>query len=479
MYVAPCFQSCNGFAQGFAVIAQAVLDPRRYFGVNRAFDDAVGFEGAQLGGQCALRYVGKYAADFVETQDFVAKQAVKNRAFPFAADDGECGFYRTAFVAAELPVWGSAHGYLLSNYLKNKCVLAGRLFRRHHTRFLDNKGSIAMKAIGFNRPLPVSHADCLLDIELPEPELHERDVLVEVRAVSVNPADVKVRASHRPEEGTYRVLGWDAAGVVVKTGSGVRHFRAGDEVYFAGAINRQGSYAERVAVDERIVAAKPQSFSFAQAAALPLTTVTAWETLFDRLNVNRPVAGAGNALLIIGGAGGVGSIAVQLAKQLTDLTVIATASRPESRRWCLDMGADFVINHHERMAEQMAALDIGAPAFVFSTNHTDRHLPQIVELIAPQGRIALIDDPAVLDACPLKSKSLSLHWEFMFTRPVRETADMAEQGRLLAETAKLADTGRIRSTLTCELRGINAANLRRAHEMVERGDMVGKVVVSA
>lgn len=336
-----------------------------------------------------------------------------------------------------------------------------------------------MKAVGFNRPLPVSQPDCLIDIDLPEPELRERDILVDVRAVSVNPADVKVRASHQPAEGAYRVLGWDAAGIVVAVGSGVRDFQIGDEVYFAGAINRQGAYAERVAVDERIAAKKPRSLNFAQAAALPLTAITAWETLFDRLDVRKPVAGAAGALVIVGGAGGVGSIAVQLAKQLTDLTVIATASRPESEAWCREMGADDVINHHENMAEQIAALGIGAPAFVFSTNHTDRHLLQIVELIAPQGRIALIDDPALLDANPLKGKSLSLHWEFMFTRPVRETADMAGQGRLLAEVAALADAGKIRTTLTREIQGINAANLRQAHEMVERGDMIGKVVVSA
>lgn len=336
-----------------------------------------------------------------------------------------------------------------------------------------------MKAVGFNRPLPISNPDSLLDIELPEPELRERDILVDVRAVSVNPADVKVRASHQPAEGAYRILGWDAAGVVTAVGSGVRDFQAGDEVYFAGAINRQGAYAERVAVDERIAAKKPRSLNFAQAAALPLTAITAWETLFDRLDVRKPVAGAANAILIIGGAGGVGSIAVQLAKQLTDLTVIATASRPESEAWCRETGADYVINHHENMVEQIAALGIGAPAFVFSTNHTDRHLPQIVELIAPQGRIALIDDPAVLDANPLKGKSLSLHWEFMFTRPVRETADMAAQGKLLAEVAALADSGKIRTTLTREIRGITAANLRQAHALLETRQTVGKITLSA
>ena len=319
-----------------------------------------------------------------------------------------------------------------------------------------------MKAIGFNRPLPVSNPEALLDIELPEPELRPHDILVAVQAVSVNPADVKVRAAHTPAAGQYRVLGYDAAGIVQAVGSEVRHFKVGDEVYYAGAINRQGSNAQLQAVDARIAAKKPRSLDFAQAAALPLTAITAWETLFDRLDVNKPVAGGANVLLLIGGAGGVGSLAI----------------RPESRAWVKELGADFVINHHENMAEQVAALNIGAPSFVFSTNHTDCHLPQIVELIAPQGRIALIDDPETLDVNPLKGKSLSLHWEFMFTRPLRETADIERQGEILAETARLVDEGIIRPTATQILHGINAANLRRAHERAERGDMVGKLVVA-
>lgn len=336
-----------------------------------------------------------------------------------------------------------------------------------------------MKAIGFNHPLPITDPNSLVDITLPEPILNDRDVLVKVHALSINPADVKVRASHQPASGVYRILGWDASGVVVAVGRGVQNFVVGDEVYFAGAINRQGSYAEQVAVDERIIAKKPRTLDFAQAAALPLTTITAYETLFDRLDVLRPVAGAANALLIIGGAGGVGSIAIQLAKQLTDLTVIATASRSESQAWCRQMGADFVINHHENIPKQIAALNIGMPAFVFSTNHTDKHLPQIIELIAPQGRLALIDDPKTLDINPLKGKSLSVHWEFMFTRPLHETADMDEQGRLLASVADFIDDGKIQSTLTHTIKGMTAANLRLAHEMIERGDMMGKVVILA
>lgn len=335
-----------------------------------------------------------------------------------------------------------------------------------------------MKAIGFNRPLPASDPASLQDIDLPEPELRPRDILVEVRAIAVNPADVKVRASHTPAENTYRVLGWDAAGIVKAVGNDATFFKPGDEVYFAGSINRQGAYADYVAVDERIAARKPNSLDFSHAAALPLTAITAWETLFDRLNIRQPVAGAADALLIIGAAGGVGSMAIQLAKQLTGLTVIASASRAESQQWCLELGADHVINHHEDLPEQIAAIGIGKPAFVFSTNHTKTYLHQIVELIAPQGRIALIDDPDVLDITPLKSKSLSLHWEFMFTRPLYETADMGGQGKLLTEVARLVDTGQIRSTLNHEIKGINAANLRLAHELLERGDRIGKVVLS-
>ncbi|MDO4231201.1 MAG: zinc-binding alcohol dehydrogenase family protein [Lautropia sp.] len=334
-----------------------------------------------------------------------------------------------------------------------------------------------MKAIGFNRPLPADHPEALLDLQLPEPTLNPRDILVEVRAISVNPADVKVRASHQPAAGAHRILGWDAAGVVRAVGTDVQNFREGDEVWYAGLINRPGSYAQLQAVDERIVAKKPASLDFAQAAALPLTTLTAWETLFDRLNVANHVPGAAHALLLIGGAGGVGSVTIQLAKALTDLQVIATASREESRNWVKQLGADHVVNHRQPLPEQVKALGIGEPGFVFSTNHTETHLRQIVDLIAPQGRIALIDDPASLDVNPLKGKSLSLHWEFMFTRPMFQTADMARQGEILQQMAELVDSGKVRSTLTHTIDGINAANLRDAHQRLERGDMIGKLVL--
>ena len=237
-----------------------------------------------------------------------------------------------------------------------------------------------------------------------------------MRAVSVNPVDTKVRRRAAADAGGWKVLGWDAAGVVVDVGADVSRFAAGDEVFYAGALNRPGTNAEYHVVDARIVGRKPASIGFAQAAALPLTAITAWEALFDRLDVRRAVAGAAPAVLVIGGAGGVGSIAIQLVRQLTDLTVIATASRPETIAWVRALGAHHVVDHAQPLAAEVAALGIGAPAFVFSTTATDRHLAAIAELIAPQGRWALIDDPGVVDIAPFKRKSVSTHWEFMFTR---------------------------------------------------------------
>lgn len=247
-----------------------------------------------------------------------------------------------------------------------------------------------MRAIGFNTPLPITDDNSLVDIDLPRPTPAGRDLLVEIKAISVNPADVKIRASARPEG--WRVLGWDAAGIVVEAGPEASLYKPGDEVFFAGSITRPGTYAEFALVDERIVGAKPATLGWAEAAALPLTAITAWEALFDRLDVKgRPVPGAAPAILIIGGAGGVGSIAIQLARKLTDLTVIATASRPETKTWVADLGAHHVVDHSKPLAKEVAALGIGAPAFVFSTTNTDQHLAEIVELIAPQGRFALID----------------------------------------------------------------------------------------
>lgn len=335
-----------------------------------------------------------------------------------------------------------------------------------------------MKAIGFNQPLPISDPQALVDLDLPEPEYGEQDLLVEVQAIAVNPADTKVRASAQPAAGTWRILGWDAVGRVRAVGARVTGFQPGDRVFYAGAIDRPGSYAELQAVDARIVAHAPVTLSDEDAAALPLTAITAWETLFDRLRIELPVAGAANAIVVIGGAGGVGSITIQLARALTDLTVIATASRPETVEWVKKLGAHQVIDHHQPLAPQIEALGLGAPAFVFSTTHTDRYLTDIAELIAPQGRIALIDDPKSLDIVSLKRKSLSIHWEFMFTRPLLGTADIARQQDILRKVAELAGHGTITTTRTRSLGTVTAENLRKAHALLESGQAIGKITLA-
>jgi NADPH2:quinone reductase len=335
-----------------------------------------------------------------------------------------------------------------------------------------------MRAVGYQLPQPISAETSLLDIELPMPDAKGRDILVEVKAVSVNPVDAKVRRSAVPEAGQHKVLGWDAAGIVKAVGADVTIFKPGDEVFYAGAINRSGSNAEFQLVDERIVGLKPKSLDFAAAAALPLTSITAYEALFDRLKVQYPVAGGARAILIIGGAGGVGSIAIQLARALTDLTVIATASRPETQAWVRELGAHHVIDHSKPLAAQVEALGLGAPSFIFSTTNTDDHIGDIAETIAPQGRFALIDDPKTLDVTAFKRKAASIHWEFMFTRPLFQTADMTEQHNLLTEIAGLIDAGKVRTTLTETLELINAANLKRAHALIESGRTKGKIVLA-
>lgn len=335
-----------------------------------------------------------------------------------------------------------------------------------------------MKAVAFRQNLPVEHPDSLVDIDLPRPEVREHDLLVRIEAVAVNPVDTKVRRFHAPPaDGSWRVPGWDAAGVVEAVGDQVSRFRPGDRVWHAGDLTRQGSHAEYQAVDERLVGRMPESLGFAEAAALPLTAITAWEALFDRLDIRKPVAGAANALLIVGGAGGVGSIAIQLAKQLSSVTVIATASRPETQGWVRELGADHVVDHTRPLAAQVAGLGIGAPAFVFSTTQTDRHFDEIVELIAPQGRFGLIDDPAPIDAMKLKRKSVSLHWELMFTRSLFATPDMIAQHELLNEVGAMVDAGRLRTTLGEHFGRIDAANLKRAHALLESGKAKGKIVL--
>jgi NADPH2:quinone reductase len=317
----------------------------------------------------------------------------------------------------------------------------------------------------------------LVDLDLPEPVATGRDLLVEVKAVSVNPVDTKVRRNAQPPVGEARILGWDAAGIVRAVGPAVTAFKPGDAVFYAGAIDRPGANAALHLVDERIVGQKPTSLSFAEAAALPLTSITAWEMLFDRLRIGEAVPGAARAVLIVGGAGGVGSIAIQLARKFTDLTVIATASRPETRAWAESLGAHHVVDHGKALSEEVAALGLGAPGHVFLTTHTSQHMPEVLKLIAPQGRIGVIDDPATLDVMPLKGKALSLHWELMFTRSLHQTADMQAQGDLLNEVARLVDAGDIRSTLTETFGAINAANLKRAHALIESGRAKGKIVL--
>ncbi|WJH41505.1 zinc-binding alcohol dehydrogenase family protein [Aliirhizobium terrae] len=334
-----------------------------------------------------------------------------------------------------------------------------------------------MKAIGYNKAGTIERHDALQDIELPRPVPSGRDLLVEVEAISVNPVDTKVRKGAQPDADQWRILGWDAVGKVVEIGSEVTGFKIGDEVYYAGSLIRPGANSEFHLVDERIVGRKPQTLSASEAAALPLTAITAWEMLFDRLDIRKPVPGAANAIVIVGGAGGVGSIAIQLVRALTDVTVIATASRPETLEWVKVLGAHHVIDHSKPIAEQVAALGIGAPAFVFSTTETHRHLKEIIELIAPQGRFGLIDDPDSLDVVGFKRKAASIHWELMFTRSIFETADIAEQGKLLNEVARLVDKGDIRTTITETLSPINAENLKKAHAAIESGRTKGKVVL--
>ncbi|HKU38049.1 MAG TPA: zinc-binding alcohol dehydrogenase family protein [Polyangiales bacterium] len=335
-----------------------------------------------------------------------------------------------------------------------------------------------MRAVGLYQYLPIDHPEALLDVELPVPEPGPRDLRVAVRSISVNPVDVKVRAPKAQVEAQPRVLGWDAAGVVDAVGRDVRLFKPGDAVFYAGSIARPGSNAELQLVDERIVGRKPNKLSFAEAAALPLTALTAWELLFDRLRVPRGTD-TSDAVLIIGAAGGVGSIATQLARRLTKLTVIGTASRRESTEWVRSMGAHHVVDHSRPLAEQVRALVGRGARYVLSLTATDRHWNDIAELIAPEGALGLIDDPREpLDLRALKQKSASVHWEFMFTRAIFETDEPLAQHRILNEVSELVETGVLRTTLTEELAPINAVNLKRAHAQLETGRTIGKLVLS-
>lgn len=335
-----------------------------------------------------------------------------------------------------------------------------------------------MKAVAYYHSLPADHADALQDAELPAPRPGPRDLLVEVKAISVNPVDTKIRRNVAPTDGDAKVLGWDASGIVKAVGSEVSLFQPGDRVYYAGAINRAGANSELHVVDERIVGHMPNSLPFAEAAALPLTAITAWELLFERLQITQGNTDLGQSLLIVGAAGGVGSVLVQLARQLTGLTVIGTASRPETQAWVRELGAHHVIDHRQPLSEELKRIGINQVTHVASLTQTDQHFAQLVEALAPQGRLALIDDPEQpLDIMQLKRKSLSLHWELMFTRSLFETADMIEQHHLLNRVAELVDAGTLRTTLGEHFGTINAANLRRAHALLESGTAKGKIVL--
>ena len=330
-----------------------------------------------------------------------------------------------------------------------------------------------MKAISYIDGMDHGFQNPLVDIEKAMPSLKDRDLLVRIKAISVNPVDTKVRRNP-VAAGNTRILGWDAVGEIVEVGSGVQHFKVGDQVWYAGDLTRDGSNAEYQAVDERIVSLKPQSLSDAEAAALPLTAITAWEMLFDRFNVDLEKF---DNILVIGGAGGVGSIAIQLLKAKTNLKVIATASREETKAWVKSLGADYVIDHTEDLNTQIKALGLDAPQYIFSTNQTETYLPQISKLIAPQGKFGLIDDPKSLDIGEFKSKSVSVHWEFMFTRSMFNTTDIEQQSQLLHQVAELVDNHRIKTTLNQTLGKINAKNLKLAHELIETGRAKGKIVL--
>ncbi|HEY7986617.1 MAG TPA: zinc-binding alcohol dehydrogenase family protein [Methylophilaceae bacterium] len=334
-----------------------------------------------------------------------------------------------------------------------------------------------MKAIAYQKSLPIHEADALRDITLPEPVAKGRDLLVEVKAISVNPVDTKVRKNAQPAADEWKVLGWDVAGVVHAVGPEATMFKKGDRVWYAGSIIRPGANSELHLVDERIVGNMPATLDFAAAAALPLTGITAWEMLFDRLEIKPGKKVTGESLLIIGAGGGVGSIMTQLARRLTGLTVIGTASRRETKKWVSELGAHHVIDHSKSLTEELKRIAIPQPNYIVSLTQTDQHFAHIVEAIAPQGKFGLIDDPKTLDVTQFKRKSVSVHWESMFTRSMFNTPDMLDQHDLLTEMAALVDAGLLRTTLGEHFGTINATNLKRAHALLESGKSRGKIVL--
>src|SRR5258708_38596 len=334
-----------------------------------------------------------------------------------------------------------------------------------------------MKAVGYRKSLPIEDKDALVDFETAKPEPKGRDIRVAVKAISANPVDYKVRKRAAPPEGETKILGYDAAGVVDAVGPDVTLFKPGDEVFYAGSILRQGTNSEFHLVDERIVGRKPKTLSFAQAAALPLTSITAWELLFDRLGAVPGKSVDPRTLLITGGAGGVGSILIQLARRLTGLTVVATATRPESQKWGLDLGAHAVIDHSKPMKEQIEQLKAPPVGLVASLTSTAQHHKAIADFMAPQVKFGLIDDPPDFNVGVFKCKAVSVHWESMFTRSSFQTPDMIGQHALLNDVADLLDNGVLRTTLDQTFGTINAANLKRAHALLESGKSRGKIVL--
>jgi len=332
-----------------------------------------------------------------------------------------------------------------------------------------------MKAIGYYQTGPINALGSLIQFEADKPKLEVHDLLVEVRGISMNPVDTKVRTRIAPENGI-KVIGYDAAGVVREIGNKVSKFKVGDEVFYSGDLTRPGTNSEFHAVDERLVGRKPKSLDFAEAAGFPLTSITAWELLFDSLALKEG-GGIGESLLILGGAGGVGSILIQLAKKLTGLTVIATASRPETIEWVKRMGADHVINHRESLVEQINELGI-QPRYVASLNGTGQHFPAIVELIKPRGHMALIDDPEEIDIRLGKTKALTFSWEFMFTRSMFQTEDIEKQHELLNRVSELIDNGELISTMTNNLGDMSVETLKEAHIQQESGRVIGKNVLN-
>lgn len=335
-----------------------------------------------------------------------------------------------------------------------------------------------MRAVGYSQSLPVDDSKALEDITVDKPNALPNDIIVKVKAIAVNPVDTKIRMRVAPDSG-HKIIGWDAVGEVVSLGDSVTGFEVGDRVWYAGDVSRSGCNAQFQAVDHRIVGKAPSNLDDCQAAALPLTSITAWELLFDRLNIDGESPHINRTLLVIGGAGGVGSILIQLAAKLTNTTVIATASRPESQQWVKALGADHVINHHEKLAPQLDALQVAPVTDVACLTHSEQYFSQCMAFMAPQSRFCLIDDPAdPLDISLMKQKSISLHWEFMFTRSLFDTDDIIKQQALLNRMAQLVEQGQIRSTLGKNFGELNANNLRRAHQAIESHQTIGKIALT-